>query len=152
MTSLSDYQKALQRDSVALPADLWSNDYFVPRVVQAYGNLVAWFSDAQQQDMAPSEAAALTTERYASLAQVTAMLLASNGISEVSEEATLSAKHRWAGQVDAWVALGTRVEAVHQAYREGSDELIAARAEKLWVALDTRSRAVTGRTLDKVIG
>lgn len=149
MTSLTAFQRSLQRE--ALPADLWTNDYFVPRVVQAYGNLVAWFADAQQQDMAPSQAAALTTERYLDLARNVAMLLATNAITEVSEEAVASAKHRWAGQVDAWVALGTRVEALHQAYREGSDELVTNRAEKLWVALDTRSRAITGQTLEKVI-
>ena len=149
MTSLTAFQRSLQRE--ALPADLWTNDYFVPRVVQSWGNLVAWFSDAQQKDMAPSAAAALTTERYLELARNTAMLLACNGVSDISEEAEASAKHRWAGQVDAWVALGTRVESLHQAYREGSDALVTARAEKLWVALDTRSRAVTGQTLEKVI-
>jgi hypothetical protein len=145
---LSTYQSTLP----TLPADLVSDDYLVPAVVEHWGTLVGAQAEALANDQTESEWSDVVEARYAALAQHVAQLLTCHNVTELSEEAAASGKHRWATKIDPWIALGTRVDSVHQAYRNQTPEKVGPAAERLWVALDARCKALTGKTFKEVLG
>ncbi len=127
--------KKLQKTLPTLPEERASLDTLVPTTVEDYGILVGVGNGHPHE--------------YKHLLVDTAELLGLLGIDTVSEDAVESASHRWTSTVDPWVAVGTRVEALHRAYRQ--DESVVSAAERLWAALEFRCKAITGQTLSEVL-
>jgi hypothetical protein len=147
MIKLADYQKTLP----VLPHTLQTNDYLVPDLVLEWGKLVGVQASAEAGQWAAPDVHLETIARYVELCRTAGLLLQSHGIHALSPEAAESAKHRWAVKIDPWVALGARVDSVHQAYRQEEFDLIPERAQKLWAALESRCLAITGQSLDEVL-
>lgn len=145
---LAAYQKTLP----TLPPILQSNDYLVPDLVLEWGKLVGAQSSAVASEWTEDEYTATVVDRYRALCTTTALLLHAHHVHSISAEAVASATHRWALKIDPWVALGARVDSVHQAYRHREDDGVAAGAEKLWAALENRCQSVTGKSFSEVLG
>lgn len=148
MIKLVAYQKTLP----VLPHTLMTEDYLVPDLVQEWGKLVGVKASAVAGEWSPADAQAETVARYRELARTVALLLQSYNTHVLSADALDSVKHRWATKIDPWVALESRVTSVHQAYRQGEVEQLPNRTEKLWATLESRCLAITGQSLDEVLG
>lgn len=143
---LSTYQKTLP----ALPEQLINEQYLVPAIVQDWGRVIGTQADALASDMTPAQVLDQVAVHYKHTAQGVALLLRMHGVSELSEDAAASAKHRWASKIDPWVSVDARVVALHQAYRQ--EAAVIPAAEKLWAGLEARCTAITGRTFKEVLG
>jgi len=147
MIKLTDYQKTLP----VLPHTLQTNDYLVPDLVLEWGKLVGVQASAVAGDWSAPDTHLETIARYRELCRTAALLLQAHHVSTIGAEALESTKHRWATKIDPWVALDARVSSVFQSYRQEEGNLIPAKAEKLWAALESRCLAVTGQSLDEVL-
>lgn len=147
MIKLADYQKTLP----VLPHTLQTNDYLVSDLVLEWGKLVGVQASAEAGNWSAPDQHLETIARYRELCRTTALFLQAMNVKQLSPEAVESAKHRWAAKIDPWVALGARVQSVHQAYRQDELPNISPAVEKLWAALESRCLAITGQSLDEVL-
>lgn len=126
---LQDVQRSLE----VVSDDEYTLEHQVPAIVQAWGLLVG----------TPAKERELLQGMYGGLGLRVARLLETCGVTEVSEEATDSVSKRWAKAVNPWVAVGARVAALHDAFREAPEDIPTA-AERLWAVLEYRASSITG--------
>lgn len=117
-------------------------DMQIPGIVQAWGLTVGISSVEDPKAL---------TKMYGGLALRVARLLETLGITEVSEEARGNVNNRWSETVNHWVAVGNRVNALHDAWRYENHEDIVNLAQRVWAALEHRSPAITGQELKDVL-
>lgn len=135
---LQDTQRKLE----VVNDDEYTLEHQVPAIVQAWGLAVGASAVSQQPEL---------KQMYGGVALRVARLLETLGVTEVSEEAVESVSKRWATNVNAWVAVGNRVTALHDAWRYEQHEDISRIAERLWAALEARSQAITGSKFEDVL-
>lgn len=126
---LQDTQRSLQ----VVSDEEYQLEAQVPAIVQAWGLLVG----------IPSSERELLQGTYGGLGLRVARLLETCGVTEISEEALESVSKRWAKAVNPWVAVGARIAALHDSFREAPEDVPTA-AERLWAVLEYRASAITG--------
>lgn len=142
MAKKTNLLQHLQRQLPDMPSEQEASlDYYIPAIVKQWGQLVG---------TSATEPLVLEDE-YLDLAVRLARLLEFLSITEISEEAVESVSKRWAVNVSPWVAVGNRVTALHDAWRQDNIEDIGYVAQKLWAALDARSVAITGHAFAEVV-
>lgn len=140
MAKKTNLLQTTQRSLSVIPDYEYALEHQVPAIVQAWGITVGVPADDQEA----------LRHTYGGLALRVARLLETLGITEINEDATASVSKRWARMVNEWVAVGARVDALHQAYREAPEDIPTA-AQRLWAVLEVRSLAITGSEFKDVL-